>query len=294
MKPPKFDYFAPDSIKSALTLIAEHGDDARYLAGGQSLVPMMNFRVAAPSALIDLNGIATLRGIRVDENSRLHIGAMTRTREIEMDSTIATANPLLHAAAPHIAYIQIRNRGTIGGSLAHADPAAEMPGIVLACNAEINSIGPAGPRSIAAGDFFEGIYSTALQDGEMITEIVFPPWPAARCWAFQEISRREGDFAMIGIAAWFDLNETGEISAASLTAIGAGDTPLRLPAAEEILSGQPPGDVLFAEAAQAAVNELDPGSDLHASAEYRREVGGVLVERALKTALQREAPGNTA
>ena len=294
MKPPKFDYFAPDSIESALTLIAEHGDDARYLAGGQSLVPMMNFRVAAPSALIDLNGIATLRGIRVDENSRLHIGAMTRTREIEMDSTIATANPLLHAAALHIAYIQIRNRGTIGGSLAHADPAAEMPGIVLACNAEINSIGPAGPRSIAAGDFFEGIYSTALQDGEMITEIVFPPWPAARCWAFQEISRREGDFAMIGIAAWFDLNETGEISAASLTAIGAGDTPLRLPAAEEILSGQPPGDVLFAEAAQAAVNELDPGSDLHASAEYRREVGGVLVERALKTALQREAPGNTA
>jgi carbon-monoxide dehydrogenase medium subunit len=294
MKPPKFDYFAPDSIESALTLIAEHGDDARYLAGGQSLVPMMNFRVAAPSALIDLNGIATLRGIRVDENSRLHIGAMTRTREIEMDSTIATANPLLHAAAPHIAHIQIRNRGTIGGSLAHADPAAEMPGIVLACNAEINSIGPAGPRSIAAVDFFEGIYSTALQDGEMITEIVFPPWPAARCWAFQEISRREGDFAMIGIAAWFDLNETGEISAASLTAIGAGDTPLRLPAAEEILSGQPPGDVLFAEAAQAAVNEFDPGSDLHASDEYRQEVGGVLVERALKTALQREAPGNTA
>ena len=294
MKPPKFDYFAPDSIESALTLIAEHGDDARYLAGGQSLVPMMNFRVAAPSALIDLNGIATLRGIKVDKNSRLHIGAMTRTREIEMDSTIASANPLLRAAAPHIAHIQIRNRGTIGGSLAHADPAAEMPGIVLACNAEINSIGPAGPRSIAAVDFFEGIYSTALKDGEMITEIVFPPWPAARCWAFQAISRRAGDFAMIGIAAWFDLNETGEISAASLTAIGAGDTPLRLPAAEEILSGQPPGDVLFAEAAQAAVNELDPGSDLHASAEYRREVGGVLVERALKTALQREGPGYTA
>lgn len=294
MKPPKFEYFAPDSIESALALISEHGADARFLAGGQSLVPMMNFRVAAPSALIDLNGIAALRGIRVDENGRLRIGAMTRTREIETDSTIAVANPLLHAAAPSIAHIQIRNRGTIGGSLAHADPAAEMPGIALACGAEINVVGPGGTRCIAAIDFFEGIFSTALQDGEMISEIVFPAWPAGRRWAFQEISRREGDFAMVGIAGWFDSDETGRISAAGLAAIGAGDTPLRLPSAEAALAGQAPGDTVFAEAAAAAIDDLQPGSDIHASADYRREVGGVLVERVLKTAWQRTALEATA
>lgn len=287
MKPPKFDYFAPDSIEAALALAVEHGDDARYLAGGQSLVPMMNFRVAAPSALIDLNGIAALRGIRIDEEDRLHIGAMTRTREIEMDTTLARANPLLHAAAPNIAHIQIRNRGTIGGSLAHADPAAELPGIVLGCDAEIHTIGPDGARVIAAGDFFENIFSTALQDGEMIARIVFPAWPSARYWAFEEISRREGDFAMVGIAAWFDLDETGKIAAASLAAIGAGDTPLRLPSGEDILIGQVPGEEIFAKAAGAVPNDLQPGSDIHASADYRREVGAVLVERTLKAAWER-------
>lgn len=289
MKPPKFDYFAPDSIESALALITKHGDDARFLAGGQSLVPMMNFRVAAPSALIDLNGIAALQGIRTDEAGCLHIGAMTRTREIEMDAIIAGANPLLHAAAPNIAHIQIRNRGTIGGSLAHADPAAELPGIVLVCGAEINIVGPGGARSVAAGEFFEGIFSTALNDGEMISEISFPAWPATRRWAFEEISRREGDFAMVGIASWFDLDESGKISAAGLCAIGAGDTPLRLPSGESILVGQTPDDELFAAAARAAINDLEPGSDIHASAEYRREVGGVLVERTLKSAWEKSS-----
>ncbi|MFT5488395.1 MAG: carbon-monoxide dehydrogenase medium subunit [Paracoccaceae bacterium] len=289
MKPPKFDYFAPDSIESALALITEHGDEARFLAGGQSLVPMMNFRVAAPSALIDLNGIAALRGIRIDEAGRLYIGAMTRTREIEMDATIAQANPLLHAAAPNIAHIQIRNRGTIGGSLAHADPAAELPGIVLVCGAEINIVGPGGARSVAAGEFFEGIFSTALNDGDMISEIVFPAWPSARHWAFEEISRREGDFAMVGIATWFDLDDTGRIAAAGLAAIGAGDTPLRLPSGENILIGQTPGGDLFTKAARAAVSDLHPGGDIHASAEYRREVGGVLVERALRSAWERSS-----
>lgn len=289
MKPPKFDYFAPDSIKSALALIAEHGDDARFLAGGQSLVPMMNFRVAAPSALIDLNGIAALRGIRTDDAGCLHIGAMTRTREIEMDPTIASANPLLHAAAPNIAHIQIRNRGTIGGSLAHADPAAELPGIVLVCAAQINIVGPGGARTVAAGQFFEGIFSTALNDGEMISEIVFPAWPSTRRWAFKEISRREGDFAMVGIATWFDLDDGDKISAAGLCAIGAGDTPLRLPSGERVLVGQMPGDEIFAAAARAAINDLEPGSDIHASAEYRREVGGVLVERTLKSAWEKSS-----
>ena len=289
MKPPKFDYFAPDSVERALALIAEHGDHARFLAGGQSLVPMMNFRVATPSALIDLNGIADLRGIRIDDEHRLHIGAMTRTREIEMDAQIARANPLLHAAIPNIAHMQIRNRGTIGGSLAHADPAAELPAIVLVCGAAIQIVGPGGRRSVGAMDFFKGIFETALQNGEIISEIVFPTWPAARSWAFDEISRREGDFAMVGIAAWFDLDASGKISASGLAAIGAGDTPLRLSSGEQILIGRSPGADVFARAAEAAATDLQPASDIHASAEYRREVGEVLVQRCLQTAWERSS-----
>ena len=238
MKPPKFDYFAPDSIDGALSLIAAHGEDARFLAGGQSLVPMLNFRVAAPSALIDLNRIAALRDIR-------------------------------------------------GGSLAHADPAAELPGIVLVCGADIHLQGPDVRRVVSADDFFDGIFSTAIAEGEIIAEIVFPAWPKTRHWAFREVSRREGDFAMVGIAAWFDTGADGAISAARIAAIGAGDTPLRLPAAEAVLTGGTPGPALFAAAAQAGIADLQPGDDIHASAEYRREVGGVLIGRVLAAAWER-------
>lgn len=287
MKPPKFDYFAPDSIDDALALMADLGEDARFLAGGQSLVPMLNFRLAAPSALIDLNGIATLRHVHLDEDGRLRLGAMITTRQIETDPVIGAANPLLQAAASEIAHVQIRNRGTIGGSLAHADPAAELPGIVLVCDGEIRLEGPAGKRSVAAGGFFDGIFSTAIAEGEMMTEIVFPAWPDGRRWAFREISRRDGDFAMVGIAAWFDVGGDGAISGAHLAAIGAGDTPLRLVSAEKVLIGKTPGPALFSEAAKAGVSDIRPGDDIHASAEYRRETGGVLIERVLAEAWER-------
>jgi len=287
VKPPKFDYFAPTDIAAALALIAEHGEDSRFLAGGQSLVPMMNFRVAAPSALIDLNQIAELQEIRVDDTGDLHLGAMTRTRQIECDPVIGAANPLLQATAFHIAHVQIRNRGTIGGSLAHADPAAELPGIVLVCDAQLHIQGPAGKRIVPAGAFFDGIFSTALSDGEMLTEIVFPAWPTARHWAFQEVSRREGDFAMIGIAAWFDTDDSNRVTQARLAAIGAGDTPLRLTSAESVLVGETPGATLFVDAAQAGIQNLEAGDDIHASAEYRREVGGVLIGRVLAEAWER-------
>ena len=289
MKPPKFDYFVPTDIDDALALIAEHGEDARFLAGGQSLVPMLNFRVAAPSALIDLNRIADLRGVRLDDEGRLRLGAMTTTRRIETDPVIAAANPMLRAAAPHIAHVQIRNRGTIGGSLAHADPAAELPGIVVACDAEIHLRGAGGARIVAADKFFEGIFSTVIAEGEMIAEIVFPPWPDDRRWGFREISRREGDFAMVGIAAWFDIDADGLISTAQLAAIGAGDTPLRLKSAETALVGNSPNESLFADAAQAAIADLQPGTDIHASAEYRREVGAVLVGHTLTDAWERKS-----
>lgn len=287
MKPPKFDYFAPDSIDDALALMAEHGEDTRFLAGGQSLVPMLNFRLAAPSTLIDLNGIATLRHVHLDDDGRLRLGAMTTTRQIETDPVIGAANPLLQAAASEIAHVQIRNRGTIGGCLAHADPAAELPGIVLVCDGEIRLQGPAGKRSVAAGGFFDGVFSTAIAEGEMMTEIVFPAWPDGRRWAFREISRRKGDFAMIGIAAWFDVGGDGAISGARLVAIGAGDTPLRLVSAENVLIGKTPNPALFSEAVKAGVSDLRPGDDIHASAEYRREAGGVLIERVLAEAWER-------
>lgn len=289
MKPPRFDYFAPETIDDAIALMADLGEDARFLAGGQSLVPMLNFRVAAPSALIDLNGIAGLGEIRTDEAGNLVLGAMVRTRQLETDPVIGAANPLLQSAATNIAHVQIRNRGTIGGSLSHADPAAELPGIALVCSAAIKLRGPSGERTVAADAFFDGVFSTAAGDDEIVTEIVFPAWPENRRWAFQEISRRDGDFAMVGVAGWFDLDADGHISDTRLAAIGAGDTPLRLQSAEEALVGKRPEDKSFADAAEAGMADLQPGSDIHATAEYRREVGGVLIRRVLTEARERSS-----
>ena len=287
MKPPKFDYFAPETIEEAITLMVRLGENARFLAGGQSLVPMLNFRVAAPSALIDLNQIATLREIRLGVNGDLRLGAMVRIREIETDPVIGSANPLLQAAAINVAHAQIRNRGTIGGSLSHADPAAELPGIALVCGANIRLRGPDGTRTVAAIDFFDGIFSTNAGEEEIVTEIIFLRWPENRHWAFREISRREGDFAMIGVAAWFDLDVSGQIEDARIVAIGAGDTPILLPSAQAALLGRVPDDTVIAEAAQAGIADLQPGSDIHATAEYRREVGGVLIGRVLADARER-------
>jgi len=289
MKPSRFEYHAAGSVDHAIALIADHGDDARFIAGGQSLVPMMNFRVAAPSALIDLNGVPELSEVRFDIDGALHVGAMTRTRRLETDPDIAAANPLLAAAALHVAHAQIRNRGTIGGSIAHADPAAEMPGIVLACDAEICVRGAAGGRVLKAGKFFDGVFTTALKDGELIEKVYFPPWPRERYWAFQEISRREGDFALVGIAAWFDLDASGAISACRVVAIGAGDTPLRLRGAEDVLTGSAPSPSLFDAAEEAAAADIDPFDDIHASADYRREVAAVLVVRTLAEAWERRS-----
>ena len=183
--------------------------------------------------------------------------------------------------------MQIRNRGTIGGSLAHADPAAELPGVVLACDAEIHLQSPFGTRTVVATDFFDGVFTTAVAAGELIVRIVFPAWPNTRRWGFREVSRREGDFAMVGVAGWYDSDNNGRIGTARLAAIGAGDTPVRLPAAEAALTGNAPTDDIFAAAAAAAMNELRPGDDLHATAAYRREVGGVLVGRVLGDARDR-------
>ena len=287
MKPSSFEYYAAASIDHAISLMDEHGDEGRFIAGGQSLVPMMNFRVAAPPALIDLNGVSELSEVRFDTDGALHVGAMTRTRRLETDPGIAAANPLLAAATVHVAHTQIRNRGTIGGSIAHADPAAKMPGIVLACDAEICLRGSAGASVIKAANFFEGVFTTALQDSELIEKIYFPPWPQERCWGFQEISRREGDFALVGVAAWFDTDASGAISACRVVAIGVGDTPCRLRAAEDALTGSTPSPSLFEAAAGAIATDIDPFDDVHASADYRRDVAAVLVTRTLTDAWER-------
>ena len=287
MKPSRFNYYAVDSIDAAISLIAQQGEDARFLAGGQSLVPMMNFRVAAPSALIDLNGVPELSNVRIDDDGALHIGAMARMRQLETDPEIAEANPLIAVAAACVAHTQIRNRGTIGGSLAHADPAAELPGIALVCDAEVHLRGLSGARVIEAAKFFDGVFTTALADGELIEKLYFPPWPEHRRWAFQEISRREGDFALVGVAAWFDLDASGAIADCRLAAIGAGDTPLLLDSPARMLTGSVPSGELFEKAAETAAGDIAPFDDIHASADYRREVVAVLVARTLKTAWER-------
>ncbi|MEC7490901.1 MAG: xanthine dehydrogenase family protein subunit M [Pseudomonadota bacterium] len=287
MKPAKFRYCSPTNVKDALTLVSTQDDDTRFLAGGQSLVPMMNFRVATPSVLIDLNRISKLKNVVIDETGRLHIGAMIRIRQLETDPVIANSNPLLAEATKHIAHVQIRNRATLGGSLAHADPAAELPGITLACDAEIHLQGENVSRVISATNFFEGVFSTALMKKEIITKIIFPAWPIGRHWSFQEIARREGDFALVGIAAWFDVNTAGKISETRITAIGAGDRPLRLISAEAVLTGEVPTSELFETVATAAMQDVDPAGDIHASIAYRREVAGVLVTRVLSEAWTR-------
>jgi carbon-monoxide dehydrogenase medium subunit len=286
MKPAPFDHVAPETLDQALALLVEHGDDAKVLAGGQSLVPVLALRLAAPAWLIDLNRIASLYGIRRLDSGELAIGALTRQRTVERSDTISEANPLLAAAMPWIAHVQIRNRGTIGGSLAHADPAAELPAICVACDATLVAQSRSGRREIAAADFFRGMFETALAADELLTEIRFPAWPAGRTHGFLEVARRHGDFAICGIAATVDRGAAGRIGDIRIVAFGVTDRPIRLAAAEQALTGTTGGsDAIHAAAAAAAVG-LSPRSDHHASSEYRLELAQVLTRRTLTQALQ--------
>src|ERR687894_1833429 len=251
MKLPNFEYKSPRSLAEAVAILAAEGGGARPLAGGQSLLPVLAFRLAAPSVLVDLRRIPDLRRISVDEKG-VHLGAMTRWRDIEDDTRLRTAHPLLVAAIGHVAHYQIRNRGTVGGSLAHADPATEMPGIAVTCDAEIEVVGASGARTIAAFDLFVGPLTTSLKPDEIITGVRLPPWPRARRWAFEEFSKRRGDYALAAVAAYYDEDEAGRIRDAHIGVIGAADTPLRLAAAEQALNGRAIDDGAIAAAAQAA------------------------------------------
>ena len=284
MKPAPFAYHAPESLAEALALVAELGDEARPLAGGQSLVPLMNFRLARPAHLVDLNRVRELSYLRVEDGA-LRIGAMTRQREIERADLVRETCPLLGAAAGHIGHVHIRNRGTIGGSLAHADPAAELPVAMLAMNAEIVARRGADSRVIRAQDFFASHYATALEPDELLVEVRIPILPQPAAWAFDELSLRHGDFALVGVAAILVVDRGGVIREARLAFAGAGPTPVRAAAAESLLAGGHASEALFEEAGQRASGELEPDSDVHASAEYRREVAAVLARRALLRAM---------
>jgi aerobic carbon-monoxide dehydrogenase medium subunit len=285
MKLPPFEYACPATINEAVALLANHNGEAKPLAGGQSLMPMMAFRIAQPSLLVDLRKLPGLKEIKIGADG-VRLGALVRWRDILDDKRLAAAHPLLKEAVSHVAHYQIRNRGTVGGSLAHADPASEMPGIAQTCDAEIAVIGKAGARTIKAADFFKGALTTALGPDEIITEVHLPAWPAQRRYGFQEFARRRGDFAMAGVALYFDA-DGGKASNAHIGVFGVGDCQRRLHRAEAALNGNAVDETLAVKVGEAAAAEVEPQDDIHASAAYRRALTGTLTERALKAAAGR-------
>jgi len=284
MKLPPFDYAVPTTLQDAIGLLSASAGEARVLAGGQSLLPVMAFRLASPAKLVDLRLIPGLRDIEVDD-SVVRLGAMARWRDIADHSELAEALPLLPAAVSHVAHYQIQNRGTIGGSLAHADPAAEFPGIAVACDAIVEIIGPGGLREVAAADLFVGPMETSLAADDIIVGIRFARWRSEKRWAFQEFSRRRGDFAIAAIALHYDVSTEGKIVDAHVVAIGATDKPRRLARSEAALEGSVLDDDTIKRASNAASVEVDPPRDLHGSVDYRRSLVQTLLERALRQTL---------
>jgi aerobic carbon-monoxide dehydrogenase medium subunit len=285
VKPAPFRYFAPQSLAEALALLAEHGYDAKPLAGGQSLVPTMNFRLAQPAVLIDLNPIAELAYLRPGADGGLHIGAMTRQRTVERAGMVAERAPLIHQAMPHIAHVQIRNRGTIGGSLAHADPAAELPATMVALDAQFRTQSQSGERWIPAAEFYQGLFTTALDADELLVEVAVPPPPPRSGWAMEEVARRHGDYALVGVAVAVTLDAQDRCSQTRIALLSVGDGPVSAHTAARLLHGESPTPELIAAAADAvATHDIDPAGDIHASAAYRRHLARVLTRRALTQA----------
>lgn len=287
MKPPSFKYFDPRSLDEALGLLREWGDEAKVLAGGQTLGPMLNFRAVRPAALIDINFLNKLAYHKHTEKGTT-IGAMTRQATLEDDDTCEARQPLVAAAIPLIAHRAIRNRGTVAGSIAHADPAAEWGALVLTLEAELIARKHGAPsRSIPATSFFRGILETALQPDELLIEVRLPPWPAGTGWSILEFSRRHGDFALAGVATMISLSKDGVCSDVRMTGFGVGPYAIRLTEAERKLRGNRPDSGLLHEVSREAAAEISPLDDNHASAAYRRHLLGVLVERSLAEAIDR-------
>jgi CO/xanthine dehydrogenase FAD-binding subunit len=287
MKPPPFRYIASRTVDEALGVLGSHGDRAKILAGGQSLTPMLNFRLAHPEVLVDINRIKELDFV-AERDGGLAIGCLTRHRTVEASSSIRRKYPILSAAAEQVAHVAIRTRGTFGGSLAHADPAAEFPVIALLLDATIHIRGLKGSRSVPAREFFVNLFSTALQPDEMLVEVRFPQWPSGRGWGFRELSRRPGDFGIAVVAA-SAMMERGKFKEVRISMGGVGPTALRASKAEKLLERQAPDDEALRAAGQAAAEASDPPDDIHGSAEYRRHIVEVLTRRALEDAIERAA-----
>jgi CO/xanthine dehydrogenase FAD-binding subunit len=288
MKPAPFEYFAPQEVQEALGLLQRYGEDAKILAGGQSLMPLMNLRLARPSVIIDINRLSSLSSISPGLNGGLTIGALTRQRLVEHSTVVQQQNPLLAATMPLIGHFQIRNRGTIGGSLVHADPAAELPAVSVALGAEFVMKTLRSVRVIRrADDFFLGYMTTAVEPSELLTEIRIPAWKPHVGWAIEEISRRKGDFAIVGVAMLIEVDGDSTCLDVRMAFFGVGGKPVRVQRAEEILRESKLDRRILEDVARIVSEELDPDSDVHASAEYRKEVGGVLARRALEKALVR-------
>jgi carbon-monoxide dehydrogenase medium subunit len=286
-----FEYHAPRSVDEVLSLLAEHGDEAKVLAGGQSLVPLLAMRLARPSQLIDINEISDLAALRPLDGTGVAFGTLTRERDAERSALVAERLPVLAEALPMIGHVSIRNRGTIGGSIAHADASAELPAVAVVTGADIVVRSTRGERIVPAEEFFVSHFTTSMDDDELLTEIRMPSGPAGAGWAFHEIARRHGDFALVGVAAMTSLAD-GAVSEARVTLMGVADRPVRATGAEAALIGQPANDETIAAAAQEAIRDLDPASDMHGSAAFRRHLAGVAVRRALATAASR-AGGKT-
>jgi len=292
MKPAPFEYFAPTSIEEALSLLARYGYDAKALAGGQSLIPMMNFRLAQPAVLIDLNNIPDLFFIRAAEEGGLRLGAMTRHAQVERDQLIAERAPLIFETMPKIATAQIRSRGTFGGSISHADPSAELVAVSVILDGIFRLRSLAGERWVPAREFFIGMFTTQLEPDELLTEIAFPPMQPRSGWALMEIARRPHDFALVGVAVAVNLDEEHRCHNARIGLLSVGDGPVEAHRAVEALIGQVPTAAAIKAAAEiAAAEDCDPSSDIHASAGYRRQLVKVLTRRALNLAFER-ASGN--
>ena len=286
MKPSRFSYHDPTTRGEVLALLDTYTDDAKILAGGQSLVPLLNMRLAQPAHLVDINHLSDLAYIREVEGG-LAIGALTRHRDVERSELVRRRCPLLAEAMPFVGHVPIRFRGTMGGSLAHADPSAELPTVLLALGGHVRAELRAGSRAIPADAFFVSALQTSLTSKELLTEAWFPAAPPRSGAAFVEVSRRHGDFALVGVAVQLALGEDYTISAAHLALMGVAATPLRVQTAEALLLGEQPNEATFTAAAEQAIVDLDPDTDMHASADYRRRVASVLVLRALHIAAER-------
>jgi carbon-monoxide dehydrogenase medium subunit len=287
MKPAPFKYIVASSLDHALALKAEHGDEARFLAGGQSLIPAMNFRLARPEVLIDINGLTEFSGIDLSEGGRVRVGALTRYRSLERDADFLGACPLFADALPHIAHPQIRNRGTIGGNLSHADPASELPTLAVAMQAEMGIASATGERRAPASEFFLGLLTTDLGSDEMLVDITFPARRPRSGACFMEIARRRGDFAIAGVAALVSLDDEWLCAEVRIALCGVGDTPVDASGAASTIVGYRLTSEVIEAVAGRVQQLIEPSGNVHASADYQRHVAGVLTQRVLRTAHQR-------